>query len=138
MGYTNHWNQWEDFTDKEWSSIKNFLSFMIDPPNNYPIISISAADTDVIQFNGDNRDTRLMHEDFVLHKCASPQERYQFCKTNRKPYDIVVWSLLMYCKTRISDKQKFLIRNDAGLQCIESKIHFNKVHETKVSKIVSK
>ena len=138
MGYTNYWNQWEDFTDKEWSSIKNFLSFMIDEPNNYPIISITADDSDTIQFNGDNRDTRVMHEDFVLHKCASPQERFHFCKTNRKPYDIVVWSLLMYCKTRITDKTKFLIRNDAGLQCIESKIHFNKVNEAKNAKIVTK
>ena len=139
MGYTNYWQQFNDFTVQEWSSIKGFLSFMIDEPNNYPIISITADDSDVIQFNGDNRDTRVMHEDFTLHReCPSLQERYQSCKTNRKPYDIVVWSLLMYCKARIADKQKFMIRNDAGLQCIESKIYFNKVNEAKNAKIVTK
>ena len=68
MGYTNNWQQFNDFTVQEWSSIKLFLSFMIDSPNNYPIISITANDSDVIQFNGDNRDTRLMHEDFTLHR----------------------------------------------------------------------
>lgn len=112
---------------------------MIDEPNNYPIISITADDSDVIQFNGDNRDTRVMHEDFTLHReCPSLQQRYQSCKTNRKPYDIVVWSLLMYCKARITDKQKFMIRNDAGLSCIEYKIYFNKVNEAKNAKIVTK
>ena len=112
---------------------------MIDEPNNYPIISITADDSDTIQFNGDNRDTRVMHEDFVLHsQLPSMQDRYQSCITNRNPYDEVVWSLLMYCKARIADKQKFLIRNDAGLQCIESKIYFNKVNEAKKAKIVTK
>jgi len=128
MGYTNYWRSRQNWTDQEWAEIQHEYEYLkemcgdlfVDECNEelYP---------NTIIFNGIGE---LSHETFVLekelfengvskrsyylpevtHTCESQHiaeggedSTFDFCKTAAKPYDIVVWHLLSFCKNLNSD-----------------------------------
>ena len=99
MGYTNYWHQYNDFTDTEWKQIKDEFEYIKETIGD---IIVDESTDNIIKFNGigDNG-----HEDFYLNRDArTPFDKsyegqdvsFDFCKTNGKPYDIVVWHLLTF------------------------------------------
>ena len=101
MGYTNYWQQ-PDFTDEEWTKIKDEYKYIKDICE--PTIKDETNSDDEIVFNG-----KIEHETFTLFKNLKTMEseynrdyltldnpRFNFCKTARKPYDIAVWHLLYF------------------------------------------
>ena len=98
MGYTNYWHQHNDFTDMEWSQIKQEYEYIKEACEN--IIVDETKKTDEIVFNGKGS---LSHETFVLKKDAKTKKDYKeqdlsfnYCKTAMKPYDLAVGHLLCF------------------------------------------
>ena len=98
MGYTNYWHQYNDFTDKEWESIK-------DEYDNY-IKPLALANKD-IKDNSDENNIIFDGgcETFVLSKNCRMNDKkrydeedlsFNFCKTRMAKYDIYVWYLLTF------------------------------------------
>lgn len=114
MGYTNYWTQSSDFSEQEWDAILAFYRGLRNTFN----FKDETYRGDAIQFNGlDGQD----HETFVLSRYKNKTVDYEgcdptfnFCKTNRKPYDAVVWSLLCFARYIKEDKDTFKISNDNG------------------------
>jgi hypothetical protein len=74
------------------------------------------ADSESVQLNGYGEDS---HESFVWERaCPQPQEwvkdgaYFDFCKTNRKPYDVVVTALLLAVRESYGDAVR--ISSDGG------------------------
>lgn len=99
MGYTNYWHKYNDFTESEWKQIKNEFNYIKEVVG---FLIKDESTNDIIKFNGigDNG-----QEDFYLNREArTPFDKtyegqdvsFDFCKTNEKPYDIVVWHLLTF------------------------------------------
>lgn len=114
MGYTNYWYQYEDFTQTEWDCLKAFYQGL----EKTFVIQDETYKADSIQFNGTKGDD---HETFVLNRYATKALDYSghnpafnFCKTARKNYDAVVWSLLCYARYLKDNKDSFVISNDDG------------------------
>ena len=124
MGYSNYWYQYEDFTDKEWHKIEVFFHGL---NNVYGGVFIEGDDHliqdetncgDHIQFNGKKGQD---YETFTLKKIANKNIDYDghnvafnFCKTNRNPYDAIVWAVLSYARYVKEDRKDFVCRNDDG------------------------
>lgn len=119
MGYTHYWRQYRDFTDEEWDYAREFfhkglellsedLSFQTTAHDwgNDPVSIRGPQGTgeplcneNEIGFNG-CKSLDLDHESFYVQKIASgyvwsPTQRFFFCKTARKPYDVLVVAMLM-------------------------------------------
>jgi len=99
MGYTNYWHQYNDFTDAEWKQIKEEFNYI---KETVGFLIDDESTKDIIKFNGKNDNG---HEDFYLNReTKTPFDKtyegqdvsFNFCKTNGKPYDIAVWSLLSF------------------------------------------
>jgi hypothetical protein len=99
MGYTNYWHKYNDFTEVEWKQIKDEFEYIKDVVGH---LIVDESTEDIIKFNGIGEN---QHEDFYLNKEArTPFDKtyagqdvsFDFCKTNSKPYDIVVWHLLTF------------------------------------------
>jgi hypothetical protein len=116
MGYTHYWHQNDDFTDNEWSEIKkvfNQLHTLWGEDLRGGLGEGHPECTDeVVRFNG-VRALWFDHETFSLNKKA-PESGFGCCKTNRKPYDIVVVTLLAHVDQIISDRKRFRISSDGG------------------------
>ena len=100
MGYTNYWHQHNDFTDTEWSQIKQEYEYIKEACEN--IIVDETKKTDEIVFNGSPENDQD-HETFILNKNTKTKKDYKeqdlsfnFCKTAMKPYDLAVWHLLCF------------------------------------------
>jgi hypothetical protein len=112
MGYTTYWNNGFKITDEEWQSVelavtpilidyKNMICAEYDKPEESFII-----DNEEIIFNGKGE---YGHETFVFYKNNPMVKEYgrsgfAFCKTARKPYDIVVCKVLLVLYTIFGDK----------------------------------
>tara|TARA_R110000868_G_scaffold283476_1_gene543903 strand:+ start:79 stop:447 length:369 start_codon:yes stop_codon:yes gene_type:complete len=116
MGYTNYWRQSTDFSEQEWDLILAFYRGLKHTFN----FKDETYRGDAIQFNGLDFEN---HETFVLKRYATfvlPKNyegcdpTFNFCKTNKKPYDAVVWSLLCFARYIKEDKDTFKISNDDG------------------------
>jgi hypothetical protein len=94
MGYTHYWINIQTINSEQWRDICAFahktikeenvpLLFEYDEPETEPDINEA-----LIRFNGDDEDG---HETFLLEREATD---FQFCKTSRKPYDVVVGKIL--------------------------------------------
>ena len=119
MGYTHYWNQYSDFTDEEWDFAREFFHKGLELLAGSSEFATTAQEWDVksvvirgwdgirepeftderVSFNGD-RSQGLDHESFVVQKIHSgyqwnPTQRFDFCKTARKPYDVLVVAMLM-------------------------------------------
>jgi len=124
MGYTNYWYQHEDFTDEEWHKIQVFFHGlkMVYGGGAYlkadHIINDETTSDSHVRFNGTKGQD---YETFYLQKYADINLDYEgshpafnFCKTNRNPYDAIVWALLSYARYVKGDRSKFVVRNDDG------------------------
>lgn len=94
MGYTHYFPQKREVTSEEWSRIVGFFGKIMkassvpivreyDEPGTEPKVT-----SDEIWFNGVGEDG---HETMTLYR---KHEGFVFCKTIRKPYDVVVGALL--------------------------------------------
>jgi len=126
MGYTNYWYQKESFTKGEWDVLKEVANKLIEPFRND--LDIVEDDENVINLNGVGENS---HETFILTKEKRELDdwekksdwivndykekgAFRFCKTNRKPYDIIVWNILL--KAYEIAPIKLSISNDDGKQ----------------------
>ena len=110
MGYTNYWIQKKPFNNSQWNIIKKEYDYIkenfgVNNANEYEenIIEDQSTKSDEIVFNG-NKKNNLNHETFVLTKnfrepfYDGDDVKFNFCKTERKPYDLAVWHLLTFVK----------------------------------------
>lgn len=97
MGFSHYFPQTRSFTDTEWANIQTFAKTLFDKNEEILAGPLGEMDTapivndEEISFNGIED---LSHETFTIGKIHDPN--YNFCKTNRKPYDDVVVFLLTY------------------------------------------
>jgi len=139
MGYTNNWHQKDDFTDTEFKKLANHTKKMIKFFEEELEIKFSQVEilcnfsdkfaqdgnTNFISFNGDNEND-LDHETFIFEQTKREKYDYEtdedyddlgafnFCKTNRKPYDALVWNILR--KAYQIAPKKISIGNDDGVR----------------------
>lgn len=133
MGYTNCWHQIEDFTDTEFMKLANHTRKMIKffeeeleikfSEVSFKELALKEDDLRYISFNGDIEND-LDHETFVFTQIKREKYDYEtdqdyenkgafnFCKTNRKPYDALVWNVLR--KAFEIAPEKITISNDDG------------------------
>ena len=114
MGYTNYYNQETDFTDKEWSQIKDEFAYIIEQAGETIVVQYNTDD--YIQINGNPG-----CESFYVSKNARKEKEYDdqdvsfhFCKTRELPYDIYVWHMLVFIKGMKASqgKEDFSISRD--------------------------
>ena len=136
MGYTNNWHQKDDFTDTEFKKLAKHTKKMIKFFEEELEIKFSQKEIDInlnfISFNGDNEND-LDHETFIFEQIKREKYDYEsdddydnlgafyFCKTNRKPYDALVWNILR--KAYQIAPEKIHIRNDDGIHFGEEKFN---------------
>ena len=121
-GYTNYWEQEEDFDDREWSKIVKLVKDVIKKATKSGIVIRGGSgqgkpkiNGNEISLNGDGKDG-LDHETFRITK--KQKDSWNFTKTNRKPYDKVVATILLGIK-RIAPK-KFTPSSDGTLKAMKS------------------
>ena len=86
MGYTHYYTQQRDLTDVEWNAAIGLIDDII---RVSPVKVRFFANDDYLTLNGIDYDS---HEDFCLTRVNSG---FNFCKTARKPYDLVVCAALI-------------------------------------------
>ena len=104
-GYTHYWKPLRDFTDQEWKKILRGAKVIIAKAVAQGIALADgngngkpALTPEYISLNGKSSE---MYETFSLGKAASTD--FDFTKTNQKPYDAVVVSILALAKRVASD-----------------------------------
>ena len=102
MGYTNYWTKKRAFTDDEWKRVKDEYKCLKEMGEG--IIIDESKNNDEIIFNG-NSIGDLDHETFYINK-KNDKESFNFCKTNRKPYDLAVWHLLYFINNETGAMKK--------------------------------
>ena len=124
-GYTNYWKQSEDFTSSEWSKIVRLAKTTIKKAEKLGIVirdgwgkGRPVVNNKEIYLNGD-AENNLDHETFLITKKMDTGRKYSdpgsgLTKTNRKPYDAVVATILVGIK-KIAPK-KFEPRADGSLR----------------------
>lgn len=96
MGYTHYFQQNREVTVEEWAAIIADAKLLVEKggvplwseyndPDTKPVI-----DGHAIKFNGCEDDG---HETFYLQR--ELYQEFNFCKTARKPYDLIVCSILI-------------------------------------------
>ena len=102
MGYTRYWENSKNLIDdKTLETIKNIIDIA---KKDYDIdIDIKSLTNELVMLNGDEN-KGLDHEDFVIDLKSG----FNFCKTNEKPYDIVVNAILKLLEStnKIRDVEK--------------------------------
>lgn len=89
MGYTRYWDIKNDLDDCRFLKFKEFCNQIVEL-FDIPLDDIIITDN-VVRFNGVGDDA---HETFVFSKKSG----FNFCKTQRKPYDAVVCACLLTAK----------------------------------------
>jgi hypothetical protein len=124
-GYSNYWQQSEDFTSSEWSKIVRLAKSAIKTAEKHGIVirdgwgkGKPVVNNKEIFINGD-AENDLDHETFYLTKERDMKRKYSepgsgFTKTARKPYDAVVATILVGIK-KIAPK-KFSAKADGSLR----------------------
>ena len=117
-GYTDYWEQSEDFTNSEWSKIVRLAKAAIKTAEKHGIVIRDGwgkgkpkIDNKEIYLNGDG-EKDLDHETFRITKKL--KDDWGFTKTARKPYDAVVATILVGIQ-KIAPK-KFEARADGSLR----------------------
>ena len=102
MGYTRYWeNKTKPIDEERLQTIKNIIDIA---KKEYDIdIEVKSLTNELVILNGDES-KGLDHEDFVIDL----KNGFNFCKTNEKPYDIVVNAILklLESKGKIHDVEK--------------------------------
>jgi len=119
-GYTNYWEQSEDFTSSEWSKIVRLAKAAIKTAEKHGIVIRDGwgkgkpkINNKEIYLNGDG-EKNLDHETFRITKKVDTKSPWGLTKTARKPYDAVVATILLGIK-KIAPK-KFTARADGSLR----------------------
>lgn len=110
MGYTHYWTQTRDLTEQEFGDFVGSARRIIAAAEGKPTDSANGGYTSPVQIcnwdgkgkpeltknklslNGNGPD--LDHESFVINRVID-SDAWSFCKTARKPYDVVVVALLI-------------------------------------------
>ena len=105
IGYTHYWRRNKDISPETWAKIKDDVSYILNHQMNRGLSDIGDPDEcmitdDVIRFNGRGDDG---HETFLVTRlCPVPAsyssdktQSFDFCKTNQKPYDVLVTAALL-------------------------------------------
>lgn len=105
MGYSHYWNISRPFTQDEWTTITTETHKIIAAANSrgidlagpagdgWPLVS-----SECIKFNGrESKDEA--HDTFALYR--DPPRAFMFCKTQRKPYDAVVVTVLWVARATV-------------------------------------
>jgi len=94
MGYTHHWTITKRPTKKQWDAIMVEVSKLMETKTAFKLIRYESdratpprLDAEAIRFNGRGENG---HETFYLDRDKSRE----FCKTVRKPYDVLVTAVL--------------------------------------------
>lgn len=121
MGYTHYWNQTAVFNQRDWDHLKRFVGAVLahlpehsasagghyeDAPLQVAVLG-SPEDRIWIEGFGRHEGVDLDHESFVVEKDGSG---FQFCKTARKPYDLVVATILL--QAHLLQQEGFLVSTD--------------------------
>jgi hypothetical protein len=113
MGYTHYWTQKKDFTQVQWARLScDVRDILIEArkhgiqTGDYAGGGLPQFEADRIAFNGLGEEA---HETFYIDRKRERPDEYRrkcgiktgwgFCKTARKPYDIVVTAVLIYLHT---------------------------------------
>lgn len=125
MGYTHYWTHKKLFSKDDWAEILTGMHFLYEHAHENGIALLSwngedgvpEATATEIAFNGAGDDS---HESLVVHrqrqKATEEDKRYgmnpnwAFCKTARKPYDLIVTALLAYLDS--IHPEKFEVSSD--------------------------
>lgn len=113
MGFTHYFTQGKPASNEQWQNFKKDAEVVIEHAKNNLNIVLMSNDSngvilndDRVNLNGDER-YDLDHETFYLQKHSQGSN---FCKTARKPYDLVVTSLLLLAHEHMPDS--YNIRSD--------------------------
>lgn len=93
MGYTQHWERTQGATPEEWAAYKQAVRAILAYAEQKGI-TLKASSTGkegYVRINGIGEEA---HEDFYLTRLPDLPDSRTFCKTNQKPYDIVVCAAL--------------------------------------------
>lgn len=102
MGYTNYWLQTKPFSDPQWKAIKAEYLYLKEQNKVTKLFVDQNIDDDIdygIVLNGVSE-----YETFHLSKnirephYEGDNVTFNFCKTAEKPYDLIVWHLLVFAK----------------------------------------
>ena len=107
MGYTNYWYQYRDFTDSEWVEIVDYFNTLMQKEEYRKLVDLGAV----------NKNDTFQQAKYEREpKYKGDKTYFNFCKTNRLPYDKVVWKMLKFIKLIVLDPTKadFVISNDNG------------------------
>ena len=114
MGYTNYWTQYRDFTETEWLMIKDQYDYLRDVGEHIIFVDESHHHGE-IAFNGIEGQEC---ETFILEQAPFTDSyqrelgnKYNFCKTRQKPYDLVVWQLLTWINNKFGDSVMIVSRD---------------------------
>lgn len=101
MGYTHYWGQTRDFTAEEWQQIREDMAAILHVAQIGRGVKLAGGlgkarsrpviDANKVEFNGVGEGS---HETFGFRRNGGGEG--SFCKTARKPYDIVVTAALCY------------------------------------------
>ena len=117
MGYTHYMTRDNhDFDKDQWNkAILDFYKILpeyMDRLDNDPESSqCLKANTEEILFNGIGENS---HETFYIDRVVSEGKYFNFCKTARKPYDIVVCVSMLIFKKHFPSQLE--ISSDGGYQ----------------------
>lgn len=109
MGYTHYWKTSEPFTAQQWEDLEQFARTAIRmlPKHSESaggfykkaplVVAMGVAAKRHIRIDGSGRyeGLDLSHESFVFEN--APTE-FDFCKTARKPYDLMVCAVLIQAR----------------------------------------
>jgi len=93
MGYTHYWRGWVTFSESFIEDVQTIITHSgvsicdWDGENSKPVV-----DDSEIRLNGDDSEDEGSHESFHLYPGVNHRT---FCKTARKPYDVVVATILL-------------------------------------------
>lgn len=140
MGYTHYFYQPKNTLDKEkWANmildfykiLPNYMDYLDNDPDSSQCLK---ANTEEILFNGIGEDS---HETFLFERkpdlsytSEEGEKVFNFCKTARKPYDIVVCITMLIIKKHFPDI--ITISSDGGeseweesVQVVNNKLGYN-------------
>jgi hypothetical protein len=113
MGYTHYWYQKPGLDDRQFIAFRGDVEKIlrncgVDLVDRYESDAKPVINDFEIRFNGVGGDA---HEDFLfqrdkLGRANDRGEAFTFCKTNQKPYDIVVCAVLIAAKKHFGDDLK--------------------------------
>ena len=131
MGYTHYWTHKSRFTTDEWRTIREDINSILtaatesgivlgDTSGDSPLAAFNFIDggDSVIGFNGLGDES---HETFMIYQKRRPLDAGQdksrhgcdFCKTERKAYDVAVTACLVYLESYYP--KKFLASSDGNV-----------------------